>query len=43
LHNRQSREPSPSVDDVAITRRVQLSAVILGPDLHGGLTAGKRQ
>ena len=31
LHNRPSGEPSPSVDDVAITRRLQPSAVILGP------------
>jgi hypothetical protein len=41
LHNHPSGEPSPSVDDVAITRRVQLSAVILGLDLHDHLIAGE--
>ena len=41
LHNHPSGEPSPSVDDVAITRRLQLSAVILGLDLHDHLIAGE--
>lgn len=40
LHNHPSGEPSPSVDDVAITRRLQLSAAILGLDLHD-LIAGE--
>jgi DNA repair protein RadC len=41
LHNPPSGEPSPSVDDMAITRRLQLSAVILGLDLHDHLIAGE--
>ena len=41
LHNHPSGEPSPSADDVAITRRLQLSAVILGLDLHDHLIAGE--
>jgi DNA repair protein RadC len=39
LHNHPSGEPSPSVDDVAITRRLPLSAVILGLGLHDHLIA----
>ena len=41
LHNHPSGEVTPSVDDVAITRRLQLSAVILGLDLHDHLIAGE--
>jgi len=41
LHNHPSGQASPSVDDVAITRRLQRSGVILGLDLHDHLIAGE--
>src|SRR5688572_16328577 len=41
LHNHPSGEPTPSVDDVAVTRRLQLSAAILDLDLHDHLIAGE--
>ena len=41
LHNHPSGEPTPSVDDVAITRRLQLSAVLLDLELHDHLIAGE--
>ncbi len=41
LHNHPSGEPSPSVDDAAITRRLQRSAMILGLELHDRLIAGE--
>lgn len=41
LHNHPSGEVTPSPDDVAVTRRLQLSALILGLDLHDHLIAGE--
>jgi DNA repair protein RadC len=41
LHNHPSGDPSPSPDDLALTRRLQLSAMILGIELHDHLIAGE--
>jgi DNA repair protein RadC len=39
LHNHPSGEVPPSPDDVDVKRRLQLSALILGLDLHDHLIA----